>query len=409
MAVLIDTAKINGVLIETEINFSPDGKEIREFPVLYKIDKLKRSSWWRIYTIGSTIYRESGIEGGVIKKYTPSISTGKNIGRSNETTPNQQALFEAFSLWKHKHDQLYTVEMPSVGGGSVETSSGSRLRPMLAEKFIERKKYVTYPCAVSPKLDGVRCLVYLNGSKVMIQSRLGKIYHFLDGIRQDCRKLLETLPPQTVLDGELYSHTLPFNVITGAVKTKNKPSKHDNQIEFHIFDTISMDRPDMEYRERVAFFFKAETYQCLRFVTYEIVSTEGEVMAKHDEYVSAGYEGIMIRNLSSPYRIGRRVNDLLKYKQFEDREFIVIDVIDGKGSESLAAIFVCQVKNETFTVRPRGSIEKRKIQFLHKEKYIGKYLTVRYQPLTREDVLPRFPVGIKFDTVTEAIAIRDYE
>jgi hypothetical protein len=54
---------------------------------------------------------------------------------------------------------------------------------------------------------------------------------------------------------------------------------------------------------------------------------------------------------------------------------------------------VCETADgKEFTVRPRGTMEKRREWFNAGENYVGKSLTVVYQELTEEGK-PRFPVG----------------
>lgn len=411
-----NTVNVNGTEITFEIKF--EGKtEIYVFPTLYKIDKLGRTTMWRIYVIGSEYFRESGLVGGKVKKYAPVTASPKNVGRANQTTAENQALFEAYSEWKHKHDQLYTEgQTETEDSGSAENATvGERLRPMLAEKWTDKKNNVKFPGAVSPKLDGVRVMIYKNssGGATMI-SRLGKEYQFLDGIRNEALSIINRL--NVVLDGELYSHSTPFNAISGAVRSKNNPSKYDSILEYYVFDIWVPDHPEMSYIERMALLRQIcshSEFKRIRFLFYETVSDEKQVLEKHTEYVSQGYEGLMFRNFQGRYMLGRRVDDLLKYKEFEDEEFEVVDVLEGSGTESGAAVFVCSTtEGQLFNVRPRGSMEKRRQQFKNKSKYIGKKLTVRYQPLPNEKTLPRFPVGIKFDPKTEdliAVGIRDYE
>jgi len=411
------TTTVNGISIETTIDFRKiDGKnvEVNMFPELFKIDKLGRTCFWRVYVIEDQYFKESGILGGKVKTYNPVRATPKNIGKSNETNGFTQAIFEAYSDWKHKKDQLYTQDTP----GQVEkVDIGSRLRPMLAEKFTDQKHNVKYPCAVSRKLDGLRCMIYHDEEGVQILSRLGKKYQHFNGIRTEADTLMKQYP-DVVLDGELYSHNIPFNAISGAARSQSKPSKYDNNLEYYIFDLYIPAQPDISYKDRVALMKEMANgkFSRLKFVYYEEVKSEDEIKEKHAQYVSEGYEGLMIRNLSSVYRLGRRVKDLLKYKEFEDAEFKVVDVVEGMGSEVGAAVFTCVTPDgkDTFNVRPRGSIEKRRIQFKNKSKYIGKMLTVRYQPISKETCLPRFPVGIKFankveDGLFEGVDFRDYE
>jgi DNA ligase-1 len=234
-------------------------------------------------------------------------------------------------------------------------------------------------------------------------SRLGKHYSFLNNIRNDAFKILNSF--YSVLDGELYSHDIPFNAISGAVRSTNKPSKYDSSIQFHIFDIILPENLELPYKDRIAILKCIEKEfdtPSLRYVYYTPLQDEKEIEEYHSTFVNEGYEGLMIRDLNSPYVIGRRVRGLLKYKHFIDTEYEIVDVQEGEGSEKGASIFVCQTKEgNEFTVRPRGSIEKRRIQYQNREKYIGKMLTVRYQNLSDiNSNIPRFPVGIE---------VRDYE
>lgn len=102
----------------------------------------------------------------------------------------------------------------------------------------------------------------------------------------------------------------------------------------------------------------------------------------------------MIRSHTGSYVIGQRDVQLLKYKDFLDDEFTIIDVLEGGGKEKGCAIFVCETKDkQAFNVRPRGTAEARKEMFADRKDYIGKPLTVQFQNLS-DDGVPRFPTGI---------------
>ena len=76
-----------------------------------------------------------------------------------------------------------------------------------------------------------------------------------------------------------------------------------------------------------------------------------------------------------------------------------MDVKEGTGREKGTAIWICKTGEQHFSVKPEGTLEKRREYLVEKEKYIGKQLTVRFQNLTAIGV-PRFPVGV---------VVRDYE
>jgi len=407
---------VNGRTITVTEN--PDGSY--ELPTLYGVDKLNRIKGWRVYIVGDTYHRESWVEGGVVKTYEGVKAVSMNVGRSNGTTPQEQAIFEAHAEWKKKKDQCYKEEYPVLKKkGDVQDIDYSALRPMLAQKYEERKKYLKFPCGASYKMDGVRALIYNDpeDGETKILSRTGKEFNHMNLIRRQCEYLFEKFGP-LILDGEIYSHNLPFNVISGMARSKNKPHPLEDKMEFWIFDIVDLEKKYID-RARVLSELEGESKMCpnLKFVTYDEVKSEAEITTFHNKYVQLGFEGLILRNLDGMYSIKHRVNDLLKYKEFDDKEFLVVAVNEGVGSEAGAAIFVCAgPNNQTFTVRPRGDIAKRKWQYKNRRMYVGKMLTVRYQP-SKEDVLPRFPVGITFPTDVqnlekkhlEAVDLRDYE
>ena len=75
----------------------------------------------------------------------------------------------------------------------------------------------------------------------------------LTQIRHNLQLLLKN-NPSIIIDGELYSHELPFNAISGAVRAKKSPSVHDDKIELWIFDLINMtnnDTQQLSYQDRM--------------------------------------------------------------------------------------------------------------------------------------------------------------
>lgn len=119
-----------------------------EFRTLYKNTTLGQLQSWQIIVEGNTYYTIEGIN--QLSQSKPTVCVGKNIGKANETTPEQQALLEARSLFKKKLDKGYSEGQPEVS---------KFFEPMLA---FEREKYekllFTVPTYVQPKLDG--CLDY---------------------------------------------------------------------------------------------------------------------------------------------------------------------------------------------------------------------------------------------------------
>ena len=403
------------------VSYTENKQGIKFLPKLFATSKTGKEQWWEIYVDDNLIYTRKGFtDSDVITKYNPIEVNGKNIGKKNETSSHEQALLEAQSKWKKKCDSEYSQKNNKDDDTEDDDAKikFNKVLPMLANKYTEKTKIGKNGVYVSEKLDGIRSLCGLNGDHVEMWSRTGKSFPHFDKIKNSVRLIFEQFEDESlILDGELYSHTIPFAEISGIVRRTTNRSKYEDTIDYYIFDIVDT---QMKYVDRLKFLKKIKKMNLpnIHVVLSNMVYSHDDILECHDEFVRNGYEGIIIRKPDALYEIKHRSSGLLKYKQFEDTEFKVVDVDCGKGTEEGCAIFVCQDNNsdKTFNVRPRGSMQKRKWQFKNKSNYIGKMLTVRWQKNSNgseeTDELPRFGVGIKFDQNTESLEIvdfRDYE
>jgi DNA ligase-1 len=466
---VINKKEIETILIPTPIEIIKDGQdgqdrqdgqdgEIECLPKLYTYTKNGNANWWQIYIRRDLFYRLGGKVGGKTRIFPPVSSLPKNIGKLNETSSHEQAIFTAKSHWNKKRDQGYSETEKTDNNKNnknnknngkyikeVQETEDEVIKPMLANKYRDRgMKYLKLPFAASRKFDGVRCtgMITTNGndikdgkdskdSKVVLSSRNGKELKFMQCIRDQVYYMLKDYnkeqngPGDFILDGELYNHNMPFNEINGMARKSANPSKFDNEIQFHIYDLISKQN-NLKYQDRVVILqgmkevhesrYSEKSESNLRFEFYDLVTDHSQVREFHDKYVNEGYEGLMLRNLDGFYLPRYRSNDLLKYKDFQDMEVEVVGASRSlSGNEKGAVIFECLYPNteKTFTVRPRGTIAKKRWQYQNKQLYIGKMLTIRFQLTGVDDgSLPRFPVGIKFQKSiedAEPIDFRDYE
>ena len=275
--------------------------------------------------------------------------------------------------------------------------------PMLAHKLSEKEKYLALPCYGQPKFDGTRS-VGLCGLEegACLFSRQRKAYPHLEHIQAVLRKL----PKGLVLDGELYTTKHKFQKIVGLVKQKTikeEDKEKHNDIQLYCYDIVDGEKT---FEERYSFLkglfleFKALIGTTLVLCPTVLLNKKEDFKAKHDEYVAAGFEGLMLRNLKGRYAVGDRSADLLKMKEFQDDEYEVVDFYEGEGREAGCVMWRLKTaEGKEFGCRPEGTHEERAALLKEAASYVGKKLTVRFQELTK-DGIPRFPVGVAF---------RDYE
>jgi len=375
------------------------------FPTLHGEATSGKTKVWTIQVLSENdngvIRTIRGYLGGKMQENDKIITAGKNIGKKNETTPLQQAISEARAMWIKMKESGYgeVGSEDAVREATEETSdpvsrgkgiSADVPLPMLAHDYHKRGKSMGFPCYSQRKLDGVRC-VALPGRGLF--SRLRKEFPHMEHIKEEIKQL----PSSLILDGELYSNEIGFQEIVGIVKRetlKAGDSEKQRKIQYHVYDMIS-DKPYEQRLRDLHRLFREHSFEHLVLVQTSICTSEEEMKQQHAQYVADGYEGIMLRTPQGIYKNSRSI-DLLKYKEFFDDEYEVIDFKEGDGLESGCVIWTCRTaEGAIFNCRPRGTHEDRAELYQNGAKYVGQKLTVRFQEKT-DDGLPRFPVGIAF-------------
>jgi DNA ligase-1 len=380
----------------------------KSYPTLYALSSKGKVKIWKIHVFEfskeeATIIIKHGYVDGKEQCTSRVVKYGKNIGKSNETTPWEQACKEAESLWNKKHDKNYQLITPKLG------DKPRLLLPMLAHNYTNRGKDIKWPARVQPKLNGIRCLAKITNDGVEYTSRKGKPFFMLHHLDDT---LSELFKEGDILDGELYTNELTFQEIVQAVKRENLHSNTE-KIQFWIYDIAI---PDMQFKHRIMYLYN----QFKKFMdTSPKPTAVGEYIKGplvyvdtytchdpsslnywHQSFIKEGYEGTIIRNSDSMYCFDHRSEDLQKYKEFFDEEFKIVGGHEGTGKDRGTVIFECKTNDsKIFSVRPRGSFEQRTKWWENLDSLIDKPITVRYQNLS-DDGIPIFPVGI---------SVRDYE
>lgn len=394
-----------------------------EYPTIYGKDKLGKTRVWKasVFKIenASGTIREAmsiiqhGIYGGKLQTDTRQYTEGKNIGKKNETTPLEQCTAEVDKKRKDKIEKEGYSETFSQEESVQSTSSSSsqplsnlkigedtntRKRfPMLANKYepeknTKKRTSIVYPCFIQPKLDGLRCVVYLtHDGNVVYQSRTGGYFNVLQHLDAPIQRILSA-NPSLVLDGELYTQEIPFEELAGIIKRKTPDKQKIQYVQYHVYDVIVRDTPFYKRLSILQTVIPTDD-SLITLVPTFIANSQEDFKEKFGEFVAQGYEGIMLRNGEGLYQENYRSNDLMKYKEFFEEEYPIVDYKEGTGRDAGTVIWECETPfGRRFGVRPRGTIEVRKEWFRNGKSIVGKKLTVIYQELSEMGV-PRFPVG----------------
>ena len=362
-------------------------------PVLYKLDSLGKLRTWRMERHGSQYRTLAGLADGKQAESGWTQAVGKQ-GRTDE----QQAVFEVQSAYKHQLDREYHETADTV-------STPKMIEPMLA------KTYASWPGPgyTQPKLDGIRCIMDVNG----MWTRQGQPIIAVPHLHAAAKPLFDA-DPDLILDGELYNHDLreDFGAISSIVRKKNPtPAQFELAeavMQYHVYDVVDASATFLYRSAAVETLLKELDCPWLVAVPTVACNTAAEADQAYGEAVAAGYEGGMYR-LDTPYEIGRRSKNLLKRKEFETAEFEVDRILPGVGNWAGAAkTFVLRndsqyaaVKNSygdgMFGAGVRGSYASLAQVLQDYKRSDGPAGTVTLRFFGRSpDGVPRFPVVIDY-------------
>ena len=342
---------------------------------------------WTVEIENNCFRTISGYTDGVKTTSEWTCCAGKNVGKKNETTPEQQALAEAQAMWTKKlelgsYESISDIDTPKF------------FNPMLAHKFEDYKDKIEYPVFSQPKLDGIRCIVRADG----MWSRNGKKIISAPHIFEALKPLFES-HPDLIFDGELYADKFAndFNAICSLVK-KTKPTAEDlnasaKQIQYHIYD---MPSHSGTFVDRYTALVETQLPECCVRVRTDVCGDESIINDWYEDYVDWGYEGQMIR-LDKEYE-SKRSKSLLKHKSFIDEEYTILGIEEGIGNKTgMIGSFIFESKTgKRFNSSPKFNWEECTRMWNERDTLIGKSATVKYFNLTPDGV-PRFPYVIKID------------
>lgn len=372
------------------------------FSTLYKKTSTGKIQEWTIsvtphFEMGliSTVYGQVDGKKQVAEEY---ITEGKNAGRSNATTAIEQAYSEAQSQWEQKKKKGYVENIEDAEAGEVDkTMIAGGIAPMLAHTYEKQGHKIKYPALMQPKLDGHRCVAIVKDGKASLWSRTQKRITSMVHIERELEALFPT--GEIALDGELYNHGYrdKFEKLTSKIRNE-KPTPGSEVVQYWIYDIVADWIPQGERVEKLLDIEVQAKDQDLRSIvvlaTFEVESEEA-MIETFGVFLNQGYEGGILRNKNAKYA-NKRSYDLQKVKVFQDAEYPVVAIEEGRGKMAGLAMFVCDAGNgKTFRVKMVGALDSLKTYFDNPDPWIGKMLTVKFQKFSAEG-MPIFPVAMRF-------------
>jgi len=188
------------------------------------------------------------------------------------------------------------------------------MRPLLAAT-IKDVTTLTYPLIASPKIDGIRCLIV--GKDALSRSLKPIPNRYIQTTLQNLK--LPELDGELIVGSPIASDC--FRKTTSAVMSHNGCP----EFTYYIFDTFVVPEQPFEVRLCKLPVFTSRYVKVLR---HTLIQSSFELLVYEKDCIKIGYEGVMTRSPSGPYKFGRstlREETLLKLKRFSDGEAIIVD------------------------------------------------------------------------------------
>ena len=366
---------------------SKDSKgKIRVVEIFYEGDETTR-----IYTI----YRYTGqFEGKLTTQPKIIVDKGKATRNIHEQVELQfNALVKGYKdkgyiELENEIDNYNSEELYQLLGESPTGSNGV-VKPMLAKQADKVTKTTIFNkiWIASRKIDGLRCIIYLGDD--------GKLHTSSRGATNYDSAMFEILTHPALiklfknnkglmLDGECYHHGYTLQQINSIARTQ-KVAKDLEVLQFYWYDIVDLNNPFKtrlakmksiaselkEYGSEISWepdrIFKENELR-IQFVPQVEVSGWDNMMKLHNEYVSEGWEGLVIRDPERPYKPNGRTNDMIKIKVYKDDCFKVVGKEAGlRGSEDM--VFIMEMPDgRTFKAKPFGDREQKEEYWINFDK-----------------------------------------
>ena len=316
-------------------------------------------------------------------------------------------------------------------------------KPMLSGKFKDSvadiKKLRNYPYIISPKVDGIRCCISQDGTP--ITRTLKDIPNRF--VQERCRYLTRYQPSLAFLDGEfVYGGAPQLTEPNIFQKTSSAVMSHEGTqiLTFWYFDSFLY--PKHNYFDRLKHitevvskaveqldeYFRYDPHHTIKFrqLPHQIANNLEELEYWEDKWVTEGFEGLMFRDPSKPYKFNRasvspQSQNLCKLVRWETNEGEILDIeelehndnelttdergyakrstakANKRGGDTLGK-FIIRVLNgpfagETFPVGTGEGLtqELRQQLWNTRTEVIGKTITFKWRLHGSKD-LPRFPI-----------------
>jgi len=388
---------------------------------LYNTSSKGKTKVWSIWVEGDEVVKEWGLEGHKTQQTRDRVQ-GKNIGKSNETTPEEQALFEMERAIRLKTEEGYSPTLKVTASADIDWKNAilpDCFAPSKPEVSIEPEDEAAIVNAghaiYQRKHNGMRAFVIkgTNG-KVNIYSR--RLELKTDLFPKHVEFFESILLYGMIVDCECVANDDPdlIKTIFGANAEKAIERQKSTDVEFVIFDMLYNECEsiaDLKYKERYKYLEKLREKILLSIIGSQPHNMSLLKMISIVENIKVtdlqpSWEGLILRDSNAPMKIrwdGKpdRKSGSWKKKNFKECDVVAYKWVTGKGknNDRPAKLFVGAYddKGNFVNISEAGSglTEKHKDDILNGVVKFPITIELKYEEVTPDKSF-RLPIFLRF-------------
>jgi DNA ligase 1 len=263
------------------------------------------------------------------------------------------------------------------------------------EKFLEEN---TNEFILQTKFDGNRA-IFMDGNKLI--SRNG---HEIKSCDFHIQHLIEMMPPNTILDGEILHDSLNLQQCQSIVSKKDSSHGREKELTYQIFDIWMLDGTDvksMPLGERMKLIQSLPTNSHIVAAPYDIWTpsignAKTYIELRFQDALGAGHEGLILKSPSSIYE-GKRSRNWVKIKERDNLDLEVLELVEGEAGdkfEGMMGAVTCELNGKRFNVGTGWKENERKQYWEDPNSLIGRTIEISYWKLS-PDGIPLHPAIVR--------------
>lgn len=280
------------------------------------------------------------------------------------------------------------------------------IKPMLAEKG-EQSDISLHSFAEQRKYDGTRCLIIKEGKTVLLVGARTWKSDYAPNFPEIVKEVKKLPVHSCIIDSELTFFKRGTDKDVFLTALAGSETKKGFDAKCMVFDVLYIDGEDVEdepFPNRMKLLDTIIPNNLEHIREVETVEGREKKVEFFKDLASRQGEGVVLKDIRSPYREGARTREWLKVKNWKSDEAVVVGYTQGKGerAKTFGSLILAQRNKNgrwVYVGKTSGFTEAQMLDLLAKMKKLKRNKTAIVEgkiPEAKAWVKPKIVVEVKY-------------